>query len=260
VEDFIILSLSQRQPLSAKELFGEVKRHGVDVSYQAVHKKLQELQKQRVLSSDGKRYSINRKWVLDAKVFLEKMDSELLKSVEKAERKEAVCLSFDSYNDFGTHMLREFAKERELEPGGVCVTIQKHFWWIFSVSKEDYSLLKKLGGSGKSYITCEGRSLVDKLLLPVYKKFGWKIVTGAVSPYDYDLVVYRDWVHQVFYSPSQKKFVERVCGEVSKPEQLISDFHQKYFENKGKIKVIIFKDRELARQLRADALQRFKKK
>ena len=112
IEDFVILSLSQRQPLSAKELFGEVKRHGIDVSYQAVHKKLQDLQKQRVLLSDGKRYSINRQWVLDAKVFLEKMDSELLKSAEKAERKEAVCLSFDSYNDFGTHMLREFAKER----------------------------------------------------------------------------------------------------------------------------------------------------
>ena len=127
-----------------------------------------------------------------------------------------------------------------------------------SISKEDYDLLKKLGGEGKSYIVCEGKSVIDKVLLPIYKKFGWKIVTGIKHIQDYDLVVYRDWVHQVFYSKEQQRFIEKVCANAQKLEQLTTDFHRNYFENKGKIKVIIFKDRELARQLRADALEHFR--
>jgi hypothetical protein len=74
------------------------------------------------------------------------------------------------------------------------------------------------------------------------------------------LVVYRDWIHQIFFSRQQKMFVEKVCREVSSLEAFTTDFHKKYFESKGKIKVIIFKDRELARQLRADALKYFREK
>jgi Fe2+ or Zn2+ uptake regulation protein len=178
-EDFIILALSRRSPLSAKELYLHIKRQGFDVSYQAVHKKLRELVAEGVLIDRNKRYQINREWILNTKCFLESMDKELIKSSEKIERREAICLSFDSYNDFATHMLEEFVKEREQEPGGICVTCQKHFYWIFSVSKRDYDLLKKLGSGGKSYIVCEGKSFVDKILAPIYQKLGWKVVTGV---------------------------------------------------------------------------------
>ena len=259
-EDFIILSLSKKFPLSAKEIYSSIRREGFEISYQAVHKKLKDLEKQSVLAKQGSKYLINRNWILNTKHLLESMDKSLIKSNEKAEAKEAVCLSFDSYNDFATHMLEELAKERELEPGGICTTCQKHLYWILSISKRDYDLLKKLGSGGKSYIVCEGKSVADKLLLPIYKKLGWKIVTGTNYSEKYDLIVYRDWIHQVFFSEKQKKFIEDFCKKAPTLEKFTSDFHKEYFENKGKIKVIIFKDKELARQLRADTLKHFKGK
>ncbi len=260
VEDFVFLVLSRRPDLSAKSVFAELGRLGVSVTYQAVHKKLKALEKEHVLVFDSQKYAINRDWIMNSKAFLENLDLDLVRSAKKAEKKEAVCLSFDSYSDFASHMLREFVKEREIEPGGICTTCQKHFYWIFSISKTDYDLLKKLGSGGKSYIVCEGKSLMDKLLTPIYKKFGWKIVTGVRYSENYDLIVYRDWIHQIFFSKEQKSFVEKACKKIKKLEELTADFHKKYFENKGKIKVIIFKDKELARQLRADALKYFKEK
>lgn len=257
-EDFIILALSQRFPLSAKEIYSTLRRGGFEASYQAVHKKLKELEKDSIIVKDGRKYLINRNWILNAKSFLERMDRDLIRSDKKVEAKEAVCLSFDSYNDFSTHMLEEFVKERELEPGGICVTCQKHFYWILSISKRDYALLRKLGSGGKSYIVCEGNSPVDKLLAPIYRKLGWKVVTGIKYSENYDLIVYRDWIHQIFFSEKQKRTVEKFCKQVHGLEGFTSNFYKEYFENKGKIKVIIFKDCELARQLRADALKYFK--
>lgn len=260
VEDFVVLALSRNQSLSAKGVFSDIKRHGFGVTYQAVHKKLKELTNEKVLIFEGQKYKINREWILNSRSFLDNLDLEMVKSAEKVEKKEAVCLSFDSYTDFAGHMLREFAKERDLEPGGICTTCQRHFYWIFSIGKADYDLLKKLGGSGKSYIVCEGKALLDKLLSPIYKKFGWKVVTGITYSENYDLVVYQDWIHQIFFSKEQKRFIEKVCKKIKKPEELTTEFHRKYFENRGKIKVIIFKDKELALQLRADALRHFKGK
>ncbi len=260
VEDYIILSLSQKFPLSAKEIYAKIKRQGFEVSYQAVHKKLKELEKESILEREGAKYKINRDWIRNTKSFLETMDKELIKSAEKVKVNEAVCLSFDSYHDFVTHMLEEFVKEREQEPGGICITCQKHFYWILSVSKHDYDILRRLGSCGKSYIVCEGKSLVDKLLCPIYEKFGWKVVTGVSYSENYDLVVYRDWIHQIFFSKKQRKFIEDVCNKADTIEKFATEFHKNYFENKGPIKVIIFKDRELARQLRADALKHFEGK
>ncbi len=259
VEDFAFLALSRRSFLTAKEIFSEIKRQGFAVSYQAVHKKLKELESASVVNKENSKYSLNRDWLLNTRQFLDSVDQDIIRSSEKAEAKDAVCLSFDSYNDFAIHMLREFVREREIEPGGICITCQKHFYWIFSISKQDYEALRRLGSGGKSYIACEANSLVDKMLAPIYKKLGWRVVTGVNYSENFDLVVYQDWIHQIFFSKEQKRFVERFCKKIKTPEQLTSSFHKDYFEGKAKIKVIVFKDHDLARQLRADAMKYFGK-
>ena len=58
----IIDTLSEIKLLNAKQIYSKVKINK-DVSYQAVHKALVELEQIKVIQKDGKIYSINQEWV-----------------------------------------------------------------------------------------------------------------------------------------------------------------------------------------------------
>jgi predicted transcriptional regulator len=74
VKDAIILILSKEWPLRAKEIYPRVKKHKLNVSYQAVHKELQWLLKNGILQKEHKSYSLNKIWIGKLKKFVEKLE------------------------------------------------------------------------------------------------------------------------------------------------------------------------------------------
>ena len=65
-KEIIVSILSQKWPLTTKEIYNILKRH-VSVSYQAVHKSLNELVSSRVVVRKGKKYCLNPDFVAKMK-------------------------------------------------------------------------------------------------------------------------------------------------------------------------------------------------
>ena len=64
LDSLIVEVLLVTQPLTAKQIYYKLKkRHGLSATYQAVHKKLQSLQKEGMLKKDTREYTINPEWL-----------------------------------------------------------------------------------------------------------------------------------------------------------------------------------------------------
>src|SRR3989344_4852712 len=73
--DALISALSKRWPLTAKELCAEVKRnYGVTVTYQAVHKLLQQLVSDGILILQDGTYRIDLNWIRNLRKFTEDIE------------------------------------------------------------------------------------------------------------------------------------------------------------------------------------------
>ncbi len=73
-KDQIISILSNLWPLSAKSIHTTIKREfGSEASYQAVHKALKDLQKDKVVATEGKDYKLNSEWLKNIKSFSDRV-------------------------------------------------------------------------------------------------------------------------------------------------------------------------------------------
>ncbi len=74
--DIIISLLSSNWPVSTKKIYTLMrKRYNVSISYQAVHKILQELLTDGVVLKENKNYQLNPKWIKELKEFSERLES-----------------------------------------------------------------------------------------------------------------------------------------------------------------------------------------
>ncbi|MFH1895738.1 MAG: hypothetical protein ABIJ74_04165 [archaeon] len=69
-KDAVVSLLSEEAPLTAKQIYSRIKRkYALNVSYQAVHKSLKELEKEKMIEKNNKNYSLNVKWIDDLEKF-----------------------------------------------------------------------------------------------------------------------------------------------------------------------------------------------
>jgi len=75
VKDMTISILASEWPLSTKQIYNRVKKTGLSVSYQAVHKSLKELLEKNVIEKKRKKYKISLEWGEQLRMFGEKIES-----------------------------------------------------------------------------------------------------------------------------------------------------------------------------------------
>jgi DNA-binding PadR family transcriptional regulator len=102
VKDAVISILSTEWPLSTRKIYNSVKKEGLDVSYQAVHKTLKLLEKAGVLEKIGGNYRISEEWIEKTEEFISALKERY------SSRKNQVGLENDS--QFVFHTLFEVDK------------------------------------------------------------------------------------------------------------------------------------------------------
>ena len=77
----IILLLTHKWPLNAKEIFLEVQKHGLNnVTYQAVHKAILQLEEEGIIEKQGKTIQLKKNWVEQSKKFFTDLTIVLIKT------------------------------------------------------------------------------------------------------------------------------------------------------------------------------------
>ncbi len=270
-KDYIASTLTTEWPLTAKKLFHTIKkRYGKHVTYQAVHKSLQELVNQGSLEKVEDGYKISMDWIKQLHRFTEMVESNYYTkqgvsvfnnpSTSKMDG-EIHLLTFSNYLDcekyiyyFQKHHLLKAEKKKP-----ICLT-KHHEWRPLLYMRAEYNLFKKLKEQGyKIYMLCEGSQSLDRWSASFYASLGCMYKTGAKSPSLTELYIFDDYVVQV-YLPEEMK--ENMDILLRKTRDIASFPNKEFIENvlarETKIEVVINKNAKLADELRKSIIRMIK--
>ncbi len=142
--------LSEKWPLGAKSIFDAMKRvYASEISYQAVHKTLKEMEEEKMVVKNGEGYALNVDWMQGVKNNLERVEKKYLENKKikiPSDFSGTIELEFDSFTDLcvSTAQLilsRQLAKGPEDK--GVIATLE-YGWCPFKFRFEHFELLLQM--------------------------------------------------------------------------------------------------------------------
>ncbi|MFA6268881.1 MAG: hypothetical protein WCW13_06880 [archaeon] len=247
-KDVILQVLLEEWPLSPKEVFNRVKRLSKeDVSYQAVHKAIVLLEKSKVLSKVGGKYSIDVKWVENLSTFTDFLKKNL--SSDKVGFNLGRKMIFSTVYEVD-QFLCELGKFLAPTKTDAVALYWNHFWIPLFFDNKTYREMKDLIVSANYYAVTKASTPLDNWCASFWKGIGLKEKTGVKEAYDTDMFVCRDFIVQVFYPYEIKKEIDKVYKSVKNVSELdVNKFFRTVFEKKTRIPVLISKNEEVAAEL-----------
>jgi len=80
-KDLIVEALTDHHPLSLKELFEKIVRgNQLFITYPAVRKAAKELVANSILIQDGRKYELNKDWIVEMRTLIERMQANYLQT------------------------------------------------------------------------------------------------------------------------------------------------------------------------------------
>lgn len=264
-KELVVNILSEHWPLTAKQIHqAVVKDYQPDLTYQAVHKTLRQLQQERVVESNGREYALREGWIKGLHAFTERLlatragASESL--LQELNRSGSVNLRFDRMIDFGSWVVKFHS--RLVRMGAVGGTPQvfhfKHVWPAHVMVGDDYLNLLRMF-TKPVYALVRDKSPMERALANIPQKLGAKIKLGTNVASTCDTVAAGDYVYNVYFSREDKLTWDRICAESKKASRV--DLKELYdlMHKPSVIRVVLTKSPEVAGQLREETLAQLKR-
>ncbi|QQR92498.1 MAG: hypothetical protein IPJ89_05120 [Candidatus Iainarchaeum archaeon] len=252
----IIQKLSKQWPLTPKQLTHAVQReYGMDITYQAVHKALLELEKEKVLSKEDSQWKLNPEWLKQHHTFVEKaiqhyQGKKNHYSID-LNKTEPQYFEFDSFTDFCVETANLIGNKILCKNGEIAIVIMEYGYWSFKFKFEHLQVLLQLMLSApKSVNFIRKITPFGKWIQEQYRRVG--AVTkenGAKIDIDEDLILQGNWIIEIQFSPKSKKIIEHYWNKWKSLEDGYREFGLKE-EPKMEIRVKITKNIELANFMR----------
>lgn len=268
VKNAIISILANEWPLSAKEIHNRLqKNHGLTISYQAVHKALNEMEPEGILEKNGKNYSICETWITNLNTF----SSELEKKYQNNCGKYEIDSAFDGtiqwkFTDFSLLVVtmadllakRTLMRSKDVGPLGIL----RHIWWPLEFKFSDIRLLQKMiKNNPTTYMLYKYNDPFDQWCKKEYMKLGWTGIkqTADFDKYDDEIMIHGDSIITYEYSEESKKIIDNFYQKTKNIADLFKEYvNKKSQSQKVDISVKITKDPQMADMLRKQILSYFK--
>lgn len=268
VKDLIISVLAIQHPLSSKKIYNDIKkRFGYSVTYQAVHKTILLLLEKSILVREGMEYSINMQWIDEISNFVDRLKESYethkkypfgVIDMQTSENMQMIVFSnFLSAELFNLKILdRYFSNPKNKDP--FCVHIQHIKRPIFQ-SGQAYETLKILKKTKiEKYVLVRGDTFIDKWCVGFYQKV-FNCILGVDVAKDYETHILGDTITQLYIPCEISKKIDFVYSnakgiEDAKMPKVYSDI----YERTCKVQLLIYKNPEIAEQLRNKTLSYFK--
>jgi repressor of nif and glnA expression len=150
-KDLILEILCKEWPLTAKSIYGRVKKCGVDVTYQAVHKTIRNLAEHEVITKTSKGYQLNEEWIKNMHDFSEKLKKSYREHEVTEYSKFPQTVTFETQIDMGKFLLDLLEKNILGDFKDICCN------WSFVWSH--YPFLKKNTPNLNQYLARKRRTL-----------------------------------------------------------------------------------------------------
>ena len=260
--DMIVSVLAMHWPLSAKKIYNRLKQeYKSELTYQAIHKSLKQLQREGILLKQGKDYQISLKWLDNIadfssnvkKNYLSKEDKTFSSNVPNAVTSgNASILTFNTIKDADLFVINFERKTNKIAVGHA-----RHFWWaIFYLKKTFDKSSTKL--NKKTYGLCRGSTVLDKWCVEFENSIGISSKYGVDVANNCDVYVYDDYVIQV-YMPLEllKKIDELFAKSIKILDINFKNLFNDIYDKKTSVQVIINKNPRLANRIRKETLAYF---
>ncbi len=253
----VFTALSEKWPLSAKQVFSSIKGVPKPPTYQGVHKALRQLEKEDVVEKTVKGYSLSKPWLSKTSDALNALKSKYDAS-EAAFEGNVLNLSFDNASNVDDFLIA-FAKKLHATKRDLLVLQWNHFWIPLFFPRQVYVEMKEFFESCDAYAVTPSNTPVDQWCAALWEKAGLRKRLGVKSKYSSDVIAVRDIVIQVFYPRKLLEEIDEEYRSVKDIRKFDADrFFQKVFMQPTKIPVVVLRNAALAEQIKKDVLVNFR--
>ncbi|MFA5763327.1 MAG: hypothetical protein WC915_00775 [archaeon] len=248
-----IIECLEEKPLTLKELNSKLNSLGKNISYQAIHKTVNEMINDEILEKIGSEININKKWA--EQLYL--LGSNLKQKENlKDEYSDAKIYHFETFIEAGKFLIKVLNSIQNTKEKGVCFT--KHAWPFFGLSDNDYKELNRLLTETKFYEIIHYDTHLDKIFGKAMQDAGKIIKIGSDLDFSYDFLMKSNIMTQIHFSQDfAQKFHEMFMQHKNLDEFPISKIIEQFMIKKTNITVIIIKDKEICDKARTAILSKF---
>ncbi len=248
----IIQILSQKWPLSAKEIHNTLKReYSFEGSYQGVHKALQEMRSEEVLEKKSADFKLSSDWIKKLTEYSKKLE----KSVHN--KNSETTLTFNTFIECGKFLVMEFIGNKSGKfpnpENKDCICAWNHAWLIVGADDEAHEIMKREFKKTTHYAICANRTFLDKMTQEYTKKNGKKTAFSNKFSAKIDTFVQGDYLFQAYFPKEMIEEMEALYTKVKNEKNLDMNEMFEFSSKKREIKVYLFKNQELADILRKEA-------
>jgi len=256
----IIFLLSQQWPLSTKKIHSALeKQYSLNVTYQAIHKLLKQMEAEKIVERGVDGYKITKDWIQKTKTFsgqLEEAYSEKGKALAK-DLDKPIKLKFDNFLDVGRFVVNNFYFDFPNPQRKPSLCIWKHVLSPIGASEKENENFRKMFSYAKHYGITKGDTFLDKYFAKYYEALGKKIKLGMDFNMEEDIFVNGDYIAQIFYDKRLRKEFDYVYDNTKEFDEF--NLAKQFYTISSKYPVIIFisKNPELADFYRKKYLKYF---
>lgn len=259
----IISVLSAEWPLTTKQIFERLQReYSAEISYQAVHKVIKELQEDQVIERKNEGYQLNVEWLQKSKKTLEDVEKRYMqnKKIKIPENfRGTIEVEFDSFSKLTVWSAELFASRVLVSDGdNTLIGYMRYGFWPLTFNFNDFLLLLRLlGKSANGYPILKNRTPFGEWVMGQYMKAG--AVKGTFDnelDLDHDVFIHGDCLVEVFTEPKFDEYMKETYNKIKN----LNDLFQNFTTNKEpqtKIRVVITKNPDLAKFLKREALRKY---
>lgn len=259
--DAILNVLIKEFPLGAREAYNKIRKE-IPITYQGVHKALNQLVSEGKVIKRNRGYSLNGKWITDQVDFFDKISSvysgtELFEMGGMKEG-ETKTLMFNSAIKMAYWLIDEINKILIKKSRKHSIIQFRWFWPGIMVSDKQYPNLQRMEKQGNFINTAEKQTELDKIFSKYYEGLGKsKTIFNYPLEDGIEHIVVHNYVFKILWSKKTIEERRKIYEQTPDLKEALSRLYRHGFR-KDKITVIIIKNGELANNIRRSVEKRLK--
>jgi len=270
-KDLVFNILLNEEGLTLMKIYRNIKKeYNVSITYQAVRKAVDNLVKQKLLIKKAKIYSINDVWLRNLKSFVDQALSsgEKGKNIHKFDKKMFdenysvyTLNSLFELDNFWGDILLYLAKNLKKGEKKVSINLGHYTWWVLvNLGRETKLYQEFKEKSIKTYFLWLKRNSLNENAAKIYFSMGHKskIISKDIIEENMAINTLGDTTIQVEYPKEIIKEIRNYFKKHNKDNFNMKEI-TKIVHKPCKIKFIIFKNKEFAKNFNEKYLRYFKK-
>lgn len=228
----IIHLLAESTPITTKQVAEKLKTdYSVDISYQGVHKILQELESENTIEKTGSNWKLRKEWLEKGQEFfgkaLEKQNGQKNRYNIKPDYEGTQTFEFDSFTEFCTRTADIFANKRlQQNNNEYIVCVSEYGFWPIKFNFDHFELLYSMVKNfPKSKYIMQNDTSFGRWILEQYKKVGVTCAPiGTKVAVDEDILIQGSYIFQIKFSEDGKKTIAQYWNKWKSINDTMKDF------------------------------------